>query len=195
MARLAAILHDGSPGWREQRLSRILDFFGVPSKVVSPSELLEIDRRGLSYAVIGSIRGIAAILGQGQGANSLTLAAHAYYAYLDEERDLSNSALQSLLGDTNVSLQPAPPGDLTLQVSSEPADLAGPMAGLKFSLRLGSEDAVLACAPADGRPTFVTVISAANRPVFLQFHHNAAHIFLCTCSRRLPGRRRNWELA
>ncbi len=150
MARLAIILHEGSPGSRELRLCRILDFFGVPWKVVEPSKLTDMDGSCLEYAVFGSIRAVAATLKQCPGPNPPVLRPAAFYAYADDERSLCVSALQSLFGDANLSLQEAPAGNLSIRISDELADLAGPMAGLKLSLRLNSEDAVLTGAPASG---------------------------------------------
>src|SRR6266581_7126826 len=172
MARLAIILHDGSPGSRELRLGRILDFFGVPWKMVEPSKLGDMDGSGLEYAVFGSIRAVAATIEQCEGANPPALRPAAFYEYADDQRSLCVRALQSLLGDTNLSLHEAPAGNLPLSVSDELADLAGPMAGLKFSLRLGSEDAVLTGVPTGGESMFAAVISAGDAPVFFRFQHD-----------------------
>jgi len=60
------------------------------------------------------------------------------------------------------------------------ADVAGPMAGLKLSLRLRREDAVLTGAPAGGESMFARVISAGDAPVFLRCQHNGAPVFFCT---------------
>ena len=60
--------------------------------------------------------------------------------------------------------------------------MAGPMAGLKLSLRLRSEDAVLAGAPSGGESMFASVISAGDAPVFVRFQHNGAPVFFCTSS-------------
>jgi hypothetical protein len=182
MARLAIILHEGSPGLRELRLGRILDFFGVPWRVVETPEIRHMDRSCSEYAVFGSIRAVAATLKQCQGANPPALLPAAFYAYPNDERSLCVSALQSLLGDTNLSLQEAPAGNLPLRVSHELADLAGPMAGLKLSLRLRSEDAVLTGAPTGGESMFAAVISAGAAPVFLRFQHNGTLVFFCTSS-------------
>jgi hypothetical protein len=182
MARLAIILYDDSAGWRELRLSRILDFFGVPWKMVNASDFREAGRVGSEYAAFGSIRTIAAVLDQRQEANSPAAVSGAYYAYVDDDRSLCISALRSLFGDANVSVQQAPAGNLALRVSEELAELTGPMSGLQFSLRLGSEDAVLTGAPVTGASTFATVISAENASVFLRFQHHRATLFLCTSS-------------
>jgi hypothetical protein len=181
LARLAIILHEGTPGSREFRLGRILDFFGVPSKVIEASKLADMDGSCLEYAVFGSIRAVSTTLKQCQGA-APPLSPAAYYAYADDERSLCTSILQSLLGDANLSLQEAPVGNLSVMVSRERADLAGPMAGIKFSSRLGSEDAVLIRASAEGESMFATVISAGGAPVFLRHQNNGTPVFFCTSS-------------
>jgi hypothetical protein len=182
MARQAIILHEGSPGSRELRLGRILDFFGVPCKAVEVSKLRDIDGSRLEYAVFGSIRAVAAALNPCQGANSPVLAPAAFYAYSDDERSLCISALKALFRDADLSLQEAPAGGLSVSVSDGLVDLAGPMAGLKLSLRLRSEDAVLTGAPAGGESMFATVVSAGDAPVFLRFQHPVAPVFFCTSS-------------
>ena len=181
MARLAIILHDGSLGSNELRLGRILDFFGVPSKMVETSDLRDMDRSCTEYAVFGSIRTVAATVKQCEGANPPVLRPAAFYAYADDERSLCISALQSLFEDANLSLQEAP-GNLSLCVSDELGDLAGPMAGLRLSLRLRKEDAVLTGAPVGAESRFATVISAEGAPVFLRFQQNGVPVFLCTSS-------------
>ena len=182
MARLAIILHDGSPGSNELRLGRILEFFGVPSKMVETSELRDMDRSCPEYAVLGSIRAVAATVKQCEGANPSALRPAAFYAYADDERSLCISALQSLFEDANLSLREAPAGNVSLKVSDELGDLAGPMAGLRLSLRLRREDAVLTGAPVGAESRLATVISAEGTPVFLRFQQNGVPIFLCTSS-------------
>ena len=181
MARQAIILHEGSPGSRELRLGRILDFFGVPWKMVEASKLRDLDGSRLEHVVFGSIRAVAAAL-RCQGAPPPVLPPAAFYAYPDDKRDLCISAMRALFGDAGLSLQDAPAGNLSLRVSDELADLAGPMAGLKLSLRLRSEDAVLTGGPVGGESVFATVVSAGDAPVFLRFQHIAAPVFFCTSS-------------
>src|ERR1700746_522730 len=150
MARLAIILHDGSPGWRELRLSRILDFFGVPWRFVNAADRTDLDRLGSEYAVLGSIRAIATILARHEEPNSAAGAAVGYYPHVDADRSLCSSALRSLFGEASWSVDQPPAGNLAIRVSEESAELAGAMAGLRFSLRLGSGDAVLTGAPGPG---------------------------------------------
>jgi hypothetical protein len=182
MARLAIILHDGNPGWRELRLGLILDFFGVPSKTVQAPELSDFEPNGLDYALFGSVRVVAAALKQWQGSSAPALPPAAIYAYSDDERSLSTRALQSLLGNPNFSLQDAPTGTLSLRVSDDLADLTGPITGLTLSLRLGNEDAVLSGTQTGGEFMFASVISAGNAPVFLRFRSNGLPVYFCTSS-------------
>ena len=178
MARRAVILHEGSPGPRELRLGRILDFFGVPWKLAEAGGLNHIGGIDSEYAVFGSIQVVAKVLERGYAASSLVT----FYAYLDDERSLCVSALQSLFKDTQLSLQDPPIGKLPVRVSDELDDVAGPMAGISFPLQLASEDTVLTGASANGASTFSTIISAGNAPLFLQLQHNGASVFFCASS-------------
>jgi hypothetical protein len=193
LAKLAVILHEGNPGPRELRLGRILDFFGVPQKEVEASKLWDLDRTCPEYALFGSIRSIAAALKNCQATSPQVLQPAAFYAYADDERGLCINALQSLCDERSLSLQDAPAGNLSLSVSSVLPDMAGPMAGLKVSLPMSSEDAVLAGAPAGGESRFATIISAGDTPVFLRFQKEGAPLFFCTSSQMvdidLPLRR------
>jgi hypothetical protein len=182
LARTAIILHEGSPGPKELRLSRILEFFGIPFKEVDVSKLADLERNSLEYAVFGSIQAVAAALNQKQRASLRVSRPAAFYAYADSERDLSVRALRSLIGDANLSLQEAPAGNHSLCVSRELADTAGPMAGLTFSLPLRGEDSVLIGAPTGGESMFATLISAGGAPVFLRFRHQGIPVYFCTSS-------------
>jgi len=182
LARIAIIIHEGSPGPREVQLSRVLDFFGVPWKAIEASQLKQFDRSCLNYVVFGSIRTVAATLEHCHGAEPLPALPEALYGYVDDQPSLCLSALQAMLGDVNLSLQEAPSCNLPVSVSGELFNLAGPMAGLNLSLRLRSEDAVLTGAQAGRELSFEAVISVGNAPVFLRFQHNGSPVFLCTSS-------------
>lgn len=182
-ARGALVLHEGGLGPRELRLSRVLDFFGVPWKAVEVSKLVEENRSSPEYAVFGSLQIIAAALKQ-LLANSSASRPSVFYAYADDERDLCLRALQSVWGP-NLSLEEAPAGNVFLNISGELTGLAGPMAGLKVSARLRKEDALLLGAPASVESMFLTVISAGGAPVFVRFRHNGALVFFCTSSQMI----------
>jgi hypothetical protein len=175
-------LHAGVPGPRELRLSRILDFFGVPWKVVEASEFMDVERGCSEYAVFGSVRAIAATSNQRQEAGNQASRPVAFYAYADDDRGLCSRALQNLFSDATLSLQDAPAGSCPVSISNELADITGPMAGLKLSAQLSKDDGVLRGVPTDGQLRSSTVISAGDAPVFVRFQHNLAPIFFCTSS-------------
>jgi hypothetical protein len=178
MARRAIILHQGGAGSRELRLGRILDFFAVPWELAEASELETVHGFASECAVFGSIRAVAAMLGNFKTGTPCGPC----YAYLDDERTLCVSALQSLMGDAKPSLEEAPGGNLPLQISGEPADFAGPMAGLTLSAQLTSEDGLLGGIPAAGDRMFTAIISAQGAPVFVNFRQHGASIFFCATS-------------
>lgn len=176
MARLAIILHEGSAGSREVRLARILDFFGVTWKMTLASELTDV---GSECVVFGSIRALATALGH-QSNDSRSISPSAFYAFVDDQRSLCLSALRSLLGHAEVALEEPADGALSMRISGDFADLAGPMAGLDFPLRLNKEDALLTGVSATA--DFLPVISAGDSPVFVRFKHQAGFVFFCTSS-------------
>ncbi len=179
MARLAIILYEGSTGPRERRLGHVLDFFGVPWKAFEISELRDIARDCSDYAAFGSIRLIAAALDRSR---SEIFEPTAVYAFVDDEKSLCIEALQLLFVGADLSLRNAPTGNVSVSVSDQVADLAGPLAGLKFSLTLGSEDTVLTGALARMESMCTAVILAEGAPLFVQFHHSRFPIFFCTSS-------------
>jgi hypothetical protein len=179
MARRAIILHRGSVGSRELRLGRILDFFAVPWELAEVSGPGDVDAFASECAVFGSIRTVAAMLGNCQKGTPCGPC----YAYLDDDRSLCVSALQSLTGDRKPSLEDAPTGHLPLQISEQLADFTGSMAGLTLSAQLTSEDGLLTGIPAVGDPMFASIIVAGDAPVFVNFRHGGASIFFCATSR------------
>jgi len=178
MARRAIILHQGSAGSRELRLGRILDFFAVPWESAEVSGLGDIAGFASECAVFGSIRAVAAMLGNCRKGTRCGPC----YAYLDDERSLCVSALRTLMKDARPALQDAPTGSLPLQISKEPADFAGAMAGLTLSAQLTSEDGVLAGIPTVGDAMFTAIISAKDAAVFVNFQRDSASVFFCATS-------------
>jgi hypothetical protein len=179
--KLAVILHIGSPGPRELGLSRILDFFGVAWKSIDVSKPANTDQHSSEYAVFGSIQAVAAALSPRQ-TNASISQPFAIYAYADEERGLCEQALSSFLGKTKVSVEEAPSDELSIEVSRVPADLTGPMAGVKFLSRLGSKDSVLIGVPASEESNFATVISAGEAAIFIRFEHEGVPVLFCASS-------------
>lgn len=184
MANRAIIAHQGQPGWREERLGRVLDFFGVPWTSLEAAEWQSAGWSGDEVAVFGSIRIVASMLKDSRLAGRSHAAV--FYAYLDDERDACQRAIGSLLESGDCSLQEPPAEKLPIWISDRLAELAGPMAGLKFSARLTTDDAIpsLPCRGAD----YEAIITAGNAPVFVRLQCAGASVFLCTSSRMVDLR-------
>lgn len=175
MANRAIIAHEGQPGWREERLGRVLDFFGVPWTSLAAGECLSTSS-GDDGAVFGSIRAVASILN-----NSQLPRTAAFYAYFDDEREACVRAMELLAGTGPCSLQEPPAEKLPIWISDSLTELAGPMAGLRFSAQLSTDD------PLPGLPrsgaNYEAIITAGNAPVFVRLQHQGASVFLCSSSR------------
>jgi len=178
LAKRAIILHEGSLETRELRLARILDFFGIPWQPVKISGV-ESMQDGLDCVAFGSVRAVAAALNHQEAAGSPVSQLAAFYAYATGER---GQCLDSLRGDLNLSLEDAPQGKISLRISEKLPEIAGPMAGLEISLRLQSDDAILAGIPSGKESAFAAIISTGSTPVFLRFARKGAPIFFCASS-------------
>jgi hypothetical protein len=182
MARLAIILGEGSPTTRQVQLGRILDFFGVPWKAVEISELPRMQEGAQAHVIFGLAQSVAAALKQTRGRNHSVPRQAAFYVYTSDDRGAGERGLRHLSGDADISLREAPAGILSLRVSSQLPDVAGPMSGLEVSSRLRREDAVLNAGVTDGESSFVTVVSAGGAPVFIRFQHDGIPVFFCASS-------------
>jgi hypothetical protein len=182
MAKAAIILYQHSPGPREVRLGRILDFFGVPHREVDAFGLPEIESNSPEYVVFGTVQAVADAVKQTPGGSGGSSHAVAYYAYTDDERDLCVSALRSLSGNSNLSIKDAPAGSQSLCVSRELSELAGPMAGLTVKSTLRREDSVVTGVPEGEQSSLAAVISAAGACAFLRFERGGVPLFFCASS-------------
>ena len=158
MARLAILLCEGKPSNEDIRLARILDFLGVPSETVEVSELANMKEDTKDSVVFGLAETVAAAE-RTQRVNNATARHAAFYIYTSSDWAASERGLQSLCGNPNLLLKQGPVSNLSLRVSAELTDLAGPMAGLEISLRLRREDAVLTGVTGE-ECGFTTVITA-----------------------------------
>ena len=131
--------------------------------------------------MFGLAQTVAAALKQTQGTNQSVARQAAFYIYTGDDRGASERGLRSLCGNTDLLLRQAPAGNLSLRVSRDLADLAGPMAGLEISSRLRREDSILV-GPLGGESGFATVISAGGAPVFVRFEQSGIPVFFCTSS-------------
>jgi hypothetical protein len=178
MARMARILVDSGPSSSPLRLGRVLDFFGVPWEAVDVSKLSE-PKHSQDQVVFGSAPTIALALEKmPPGIDSMSRPA-AFYVYTGDDRCASEHALRFLCGEAHLSIREAPTGNLSLRVSREEADVAGPMAGLEILSQMRREDAVVV---SGGRSRSATIISAGSDPVFIRFQERDVPVFFCASS-------------
>jgi hypothetical protein len=181
LARLAIIVYEDAPGRQHLHLGRILEFFGVPWKTVELSRLKEVEDGFQEHVLFCSAETVAAVLNQTERANQSAGGPVAYYVYSADDRDASERGLQALCGDRNVFLRQAPAGNLVFSVSRDPADLAGPMAGIEFSSSLQREDNIL-IGTAGEASVMTTIISAGGSPVFVRFQRSGIPAYYCASS-------------
>lgn len=182
MGNLAVILHEGTLGPSEARVSRVLDFFAVPWKAIPVLELAEAVSVSSSYTLVGSASLVAAAFKAREGSGEPLPHPAAAYAYADDDRGPSSSALQFLSSIDKFSLREAAPGDHFVTVCTDLADAAGPMTGLTVQCKLHSEDSVLTNGRANGKATFAPIISAGDYPVSVRFERDGIPIFFCASS-------------
>jgi hypothetical protein len=134
VVRLAVILQRDSSGVREERLGRILTFFGVPWISRSLADLV----RGATpapghreYAILGSSDTLAAALSM-PASKSLLQQASAVYGYGVEDRTPLLRILSMLTNREWKSLPPS--GDpVPVRVTHALPDFTGPMSGIANS--------------------------------------------------------------
>jgi hypothetical protein len=182
LARLAIVLDEGAPSRRELRLGTILDFFGLPWERVEASKLADMERDEPEPVVFGLAETVATVLKERQRANRSFPGPSGFYTYIGDDRGASERGLQSLCGDGGYSLREAPAGNLSLRVSSELSDVAGPMAGLEVLSQLRREDALVVHDVTDTESACLPVISAGGALVSLRFQQNGVPVFFCASS-------------
>lgn len=181
MAKMALILVDRHPTEQDLRLSRILDFFGVPWKAVDvagPSVLKE----GPEQVVFGAAQMFATVMNDVPSRDAFITQVSACYVYPTDDRETSERALQTLYGDGDVSLQDAATGESRLRVSRDLPDLTGAMTGVEVSLRLRREDAILAGHMLCGHSEVKAIVSVGDAPVFVRFEASGLPVYLCASS-------------
>ena len=117
----------------------------MPWQAIETSKLADLDTRGLEYALCGSIRAVAAALQQGEGRRGSHFRGR---SRITRTQTTSPSFAQGApVAARKCSFNTrshAPEEIVPVSVSDNLADVAGPMAGLTFPLRLRREDYVLA---------------------------------------------------
>jgi len=190
VVRLAVILQRDAPGVREERLGRILTFFGVPWTSRSFADLMTeatpaaADRE---YAILGSSDTLAAALVMPSSQQLLEQAA-AVYGYGVEDRTPSLRILSRLTKRQWKSLPPSGV-PVPVRVTDAHPELTGPMSGIEFegpptAQRDTFAPSLLATDSASDHAgaavdDFATIISVGGAPSFVQLRYLGVPVYLC----------------
>ncbi|MGH9240961.1 MAG: hypothetical protein ACRD3G_23210 [Vicinamibacterales bacterium] len=165
-------MYRGAPGVQEDRLLRILDFFGVPA---APVNVDAPDASPLAdsgtFAVLGSVDAVAAGLTNPLSAAYLRQAA-AIFGFAGDDRDAARRGVTELCGGDWTWTTPDRP---VIEISTSDPEFTGVMSGLRVDGGASPSHAVLTPAAAsaaagivlvDGRPGLFRV-SVGNTPAYI----------------------------
>ena len=173
-------MYRGAPGIQEDRLGRVLDFFGVPSAVLDV-EALEgsalADAQG-PFAVLGSIEALAAGLAHPTSAARLRRAT-AIYGFATGDRDASIRAAARICGGDWTWTTPTRPA---VEISADCPEFTGPMSGVSTTAQIGQTDAVLT--RTDG-PAPAGIVMVDGRPALFRAMSGDTPTYVCS-SAELP---------
>ncbi len=181
MAKLAILLYEEAPEREQVLLARTLDFFGVPWKMLALSTFSEGAAVEEDSVVFGSAACIADALEHEGTIKRCLKRSTVFYSYSDPDRAAAQQGIRSLLGSSCVKLHDATDGIVRVEVSSGSGAHAGPMAGIRASLHMRTEDASLVGlekleAKAEA------IISADGSPIYVRFWKANIAIYLCLSS-------------
>lgn len=175
---------------REERLGRILTFFGVPWQSVSLADVVESGFPAESlgpYVVFGSADVLVSALALPCGA-AVAGGAVALYAYASADREASRRAVSFLASSEWLWASP-PSGPVSVEITDRCRELTGPMSGLRVSIQLAPEEAVLAPSiAAVNRPSddtqapgerFASIVSVDGLPAFFRVLHHGVPTYVC----------------
>lgn len=176
MSRKVLIVHNGTQETAHIHAARILDFFGVPWSALRADEVANAVGSLNDVAMIGSIDALAAALPT-QARRDRWPAA--LFAFPVEDRVRSQAALQRISGASDIELKHCTAGQI--RVLLEMGDLAGPMAGLEFTARIGEEVCVLA---GNGLHSsrIASIITVDGDPAFARLEIGPTMLFFSACA-------------
>lgn len=165
-------MYRGAPGVQEDRLLRILDFFGVPAAAVNvdAADLSSLADSG-TFAVLGSVDAVAAGLTNALSAAHLRQAA-AIFGFAGDDRDAALRGVTELCGGDWRWTTPDRP---VIEISTSDPEFTGVMSGLRVDGGVSTSHAVLTPAAAsaaagivlvDGRPGLFRV-RVGNTPAYI----------------------------
>ena len=177
LLRRAIVIDEGDREKAHVNVTRILDFFGVPWDAVKADELAGTAQSLDDVALIGPIDKLAAALKPARGRDSFDGWRVALFAFPGKDPVANEVALQLFCGDVAISLAKCAPGDRRICVSREFADIAGPMAGLEFTSRIGGGAYILSGTGQDSS-NLKAIITVDGAPAFVRSSVGATQVFI-----------------
>lgn len=185
----ALVLCDGKLRAGEQNLTVLLDFFGIPWKVVSPGELnAECSSRANDpqggFCVLSSAGSMAQALQTIAGPRAPLPAwmsdASSVYIYGFEETDLCKTLLRFLTGSADAEIRRPITPQARLSVTNDFPGMCGPMSGIQASVQLTEHDSWFGFdEPGERRRTIIT---GNDGEQFISVQRSGVEIFLNACS-------------
>ena len=154
---------------------RILDFFGVPAKLMDLAALdaSALDERQQPFAALGSVEALATGLAGSRTAMVLRGAA-ALYAYASDDRDASLRAITSIAGGQWAWAASGASGGVT--ISDRCPGFTGPMSGVQTTVPLAPADGLLIASHIpDG---WAPIVSANGAPAFFCVPHHGVPAYI-----------------
>jgi hypothetical protein len=175
---------------REERLGRILTFFGVPWRSVSLVDVVEsrLPPEDVGpYAVLGSAEVMAAALAVPHVVD-LFARATALYAYASADHEATRRAVSSLTSAEWVWASPSG-GPVSVEVTAHCPELTGPMSGLRLSIQMPPEEGVFVPSelavdrPSDDKNApggrFTSIVSVDGLPAFFRVRYHGVAAYIC----------------
>jgi hypothetical protein len=170
----AIIVHNGTQEKAHVFAAQILEFFGVPWSAIQVDQVASGACPLDNVAIIGRIDALADVLAsiRVQGGQLPAV----LFACASESLADSEEALRRIYGGSKVALRNCGAGEHRIRVSREMADIAGPMAGLEFTARVGEGAWALNGSSLDG-PQANAIVTMDGSPQFVKLALDDTSVF------------------
>jgi hypothetical protein len=144
----ALLLCNEKPSSDERNLTTLLDFFGIPWKTVSPSQVAEFMSRHSEtadrFCILSSASSFAAALQVIPDSEAVLpswiLNASSVFIYGFQETPLCTSLLRFLTSVADGNVRKPASSDARLSVASDFSEMCGPMSGLQVPVKVTEKD-------------------------------------------------------
>ena len=145
-SRIALLLSGKNPSSKDYKLGELLDFFGILWKAVSVEEIRAREARSGrgKYCILSSAPDVAqaiqAVIDLNGTLPGWMIEASSVYIYGFEDTDLCKNLLRFLTADARATIRNLHRPDTLISITSNCADMCGPMSGMRVAGDLGEAD-------------------------------------------------------